>query len=116
MRVRFLARNRVIAALSAGTVVVEAAVRSGALSTATWAERLNRPVMGVPGPGDQCGVPGGARADPGAARPRWSPAGDDVLELVGTPGEHLVEVPREPPTARDRAHRPPPPGARRRAR
>ena len=49
-RVRFLARNRVIAALSGGTVVVEAAVRSGALNTATWATRLGRVLMGVPGP------------------------------------------------------------------
>ena len=46
---RFLARNRLIAALSRGTVVVEAAVRSGALNTASWTARLNRPLMGVPG-------------------------------------------------------------------
>ena len=39
-RPRFLARNRLIAALTRGTVVVEAAVRSGALNTAHWAERL----------------------------------------------------------------------------
>ena len=50
MRVRFLSRNRIIAALSRGTVVVEAAVRSGALNTASWTSRLNRPLMGVPGP------------------------------------------------------------------
>lgn len=49
-RVRFLARNRIIAALAVGTVVVEAAVRSGALNTATWANHLRRTVMGVPGP------------------------------------------------------------------
>jgi DNA processing protein len=36
MRTRFLARNRVIAALGRGTVVVEAATRSGALNTAAW--------------------------------------------------------------------------------
>jgi len=49
-RGRFPVRNRVIAALTRGTVVVEAAVRSGALSTAHEAERLGRPVMDVPGP------------------------------------------------------------------
>lgn len=49
-RIRFLARNRLIAALSRGTVVVEAAVRSGALNAANWAHALDRPVMGVPGP------------------------------------------------------------------
>jgi DNA processing protein len=49
-KIRFLSRNRIIAALSLGTVVVEAAVRSGALNTANWASLLHRPVMGVPGP------------------------------------------------------------------
>jgi DNA processing protein len=46
----FLIRNRVIAALSRGTVVVEAALRSGALNTAKHARELCRPVMAVPGP------------------------------------------------------------------
>lgn len=50
LKIRFLARNRIIAALSTGTVVVEAARRSGALNTATWANHLGRIVMGVPGP------------------------------------------------------------------
>lgn len=49
-RVRFLVRNRVIAALSKGTVVVEAALRSGSLSTAGRALNLGKPVMAVPGP------------------------------------------------------------------
>ena len=47
---RFLIRNRLIAALSRGTVVVEAAFRSGSLRTARDASDLLRPVMAIPGP------------------------------------------------------------------
>jgi len=47
---RFLIRNRLIAALSQTTVVVEAALRSGSLSTANWAHVLNRQIWGIPGP------------------------------------------------------------------
>ncbi|NOV96828.1 DNA-processing protein DprA [Isoptericola halotolerans] len=49
-RQRFLSRNRVIAAITGATVVVEAARRSGALSTARRAAELLRPVGAVPGP------------------------------------------------------------------
>lgn len=48
-KVGFLARNRLIACLSKGTVIVEAAVRSGARNTANWATRLGRILMAVPG-------------------------------------------------------------------
>ncbi|MFC9836660.1 DNA-processing protein DprA [Rhodococcus sp. NPDC127530] len=47
---RFLARNRLVASLSDGVVVVEAGWRSGARNTASWARKLGRPVMAVPGP------------------------------------------------------------------
>lgn len=49
-RSRFLQRNRLIAAAGRATVVVEAAWRSGAMSTANHAARLLRPVGAVPGP------------------------------------------------------------------
>ncbi|QBJ98031.1 DNA-protecting protein DprA [Rhodococcus sp. ABRD24] len=49
-RYRFLARNRLVAGLSDGVVVVEAGWRSGARNTASWARRLGRPVLAVPGP------------------------------------------------------------------
>lgn len=49
-RRRFLARNRLIAAMALGTVIVEAATRSGARNTVTWAQVCRRPVMAVPGP------------------------------------------------------------------
>ncbi len=49
-RLRFLVRNRVIAALATGTLVVEASQRSGAINTARHARDLHRRLMAVPGP------------------------------------------------------------------
>jgi DNA processing protein len=46
----FLARNRIIAALAGGVVVIEAGRRSGTMSTVAHADALGRPVMAVPGP------------------------------------------------------------------
>lgn len=100
MRVRFLARNRLIAALAAGTVVVEAAVRSGALNTANWAGRLNRPLMAVPGPVGSAASHGAHQLVRSGAASLVTGAGD-VLELVGAAGEHLVEVPRGRDRPRD---------------
>lgn len=100
-RYRFLARNRLIAALARGTVVVEAALRSGALHTAGWASALHRPVMGVPGSvhsGPSEGVHEVIRS--GAATLVTRAA--DVLELVGSAGEHLVEGRRGPERPADR--------------
>lgn len=99
-RTRFLARNRVIAALARGTVVVEAAVRSGALNTANWAQRLNRPVAGVPGP---------VRSAPSEGVHELIRSGgamlvtcaNDVLELLSESGSHLVTPRRAPIRARD---------------
>lgn len=49
-RSRFLARNRLVAALTAGTVVIEAAHRSGTRNTARHAAELGRVLMFTPGP------------------------------------------------------------------
>jgi DNA processing protein len=57
-RVRFLRRNRLIAAAGLSTVVVEAAWRSGSLVTARLAAGLGRPVGAVPGPVTSAGSAG----------------------------------------------------------
>jgi DNA processing protein len=49
-RQRFLTRNRLIAALTRATVVVEAALRSGTTATANAANAIQRPVLAIPGP------------------------------------------------------------------
>ena len=91
----FLVRNRLIAALSRGTVVVEAALRSGALNTARHANELNRPVMAVPGPITSLQSAGchelirdwGAACVTNAA---------DVVELIAPLGESDGEVIGQP--------------------
>jgi DNA processing protein len=82
---RFVLRNRVIAALTRGTVVVEAAHRSGSLVTARAAQRLGRHTMGVPGPatsGLSAGVHELLRGDATLVTDAA-----EVIELVGDMGE-----------------------------
>lgn len=54
----FLARNRLITALSDGVLVVEAGLRSGARNTVKWARRIGRPAMAVPGSVDSAASAG----------------------------------------------------------
>lgn len=99
-RLRFLGRNRVIAALARGTVLVQAAPRSGALNTANWTTRLNRHLMCVPGPISEItslGVLDQVRQGKGTIVTR----GEEVLELVGGAGEYLPEERRGPRKKRD---------------
>ena len=99
-KVRFLSRNRLIAALTRGTVLVEAALRSGALNTAHWADQLSRVLMGVPGPVTSATSQGvHERIRNGAASLVTS--GAEVLELVGESGVHLVAAPRGPERPHD---------------
>jgi DNA processing protein len=96
----FLIRNRAIAALSRGTVVVEAALRSGALSSAKHARDLCRPLMAVPGPVTSTLSAGcheiirdwGAVLVTGAS---------DVVELISPAGDGLGERRRGPVVPRD---------------
>jgi DNA processing protein len=81
-RWRFLQRNRLIAAMAGGTVVIEAGYRSGSLNTATHARDLDRPLGVVPGPitsGQSAGCHRMLRTNP-AAHLVTSVA--DVIELI----------------------------------
>ncbi len=91
-RRQFLTRNRLVAALSGATVVVEAGARSGAANTAAWAHALGRHVCAVPGPvtsstsvGCHVLLTAGANLVTRAA---------DLIELVGHIGELAPEVAR----------------------
>lgn len=99
-KVRFLARNRLIAALATGTVVVEAAVRSGALNTANWAHGLSRTLMGVPGPVTSA-TSQGVHQLIRARNALLVTDGAEVLEAISPVGEHLVEPKHSVVQARD---------------
>ena len=94
-RVRFLARNRLIAAMSGGTVVVEAALRSGARNTAGWATALNRPLMAVPGPVHSAASVGPHLMVRNGQAVLVSRAAE-VLELLASSGDHLLPVQQGP--------------------
>lgn len=102
MRHRFLTRNRVIAALAAGTVVVEAGVRSGARNTARHAAELGRVLMFTPGPvtsSASIGVHQLAR-DPWEAR--LVTRAEEVIEDVTGIGGPMAPAPPSPTRAFDR--------------
>ncbi|MGW7489781.1 DNA-processing protein DprA [Streptomyces sp. NPDC054786] len=93
-RSRFIQRNRVIAALTRGTVVVEAELRSGSLVTARRALALGRFTMGMPGPvtsGLSAGVHQLLRGEAAVVTDA-----DEVIELVGSIGDLAPE--RQGPT------------------
>lgn len=79
---RFLIRNRLIAALSSSVVVVEAALRSGSLSTAHWAADLGRNLWGIPGPITSA-TSAGVHAMIAQGHMRLATQPDDVVESLG---------------------------------
>lgn len=96
---RFLARNRVVAGLGAGVVVVEAGWRSGARSTVRWARELDRPAMAVPGPVTALGSTGCHRMIRSGEAELVTTAAE-IVELVGRVGE-LAPEPELPPRPMD---------------
>lgn len=91
-RGRFLVRNRLIAALTDGTVVVEAALRSGARNTASWAHECGRQVMAVPGPvGSEMSAGPHQLIRDGAAV--LVTGAEEVVEQVGRFGVDLAPAP-----------------------
>ncbi len=94
---RFLVRNRLIAALAAGVVVVEAGRRSGTRNTAATAAGLGRLVMAVPGPiGSAMSV--GCHELLRAGEASLVTAAADIAEMVGRIGDDLA--PPEAPSER----------------
>jgi len=89
LAVNFPPRNRIIAGLSLGTIVVEAALRSGALITARAALDYDREVMAIPGKIDSP-LSGGAHQliKQGAT---LIESVEDVMEALGQIGEQLEE-------------------------
>jgi DNA processing protein len=99
-RHRFLVRNRVIAAATRGTVVVEAAARSGSRATLHRAHRLGRAAMVVPGPVTSP-MSVGAHLEVREGRGRLVTTTQEVLEEVGRIGDDLAPVPRGGEQLRD---------------
>ena len=94
-RHRFLVRNRLIAGMAAGTVVVEAGMRSGAQRTAADAVALGRLVMAVPGPVTSGSSAGCHRlVRDGALLVTRT---EEVLEAVGRFGLDLADAPAAGP-------------------
>jgi DNA processing protein len=102
LRHRFLVRNRLIAALTRGTVVVEAAARSGAQATAQRAAALGKAVMAVPGPVTSAMSVGCHELLRDAeGRVTLVTSAAQVLQEVGALGEDLADPAARPETARD---------------
>lgn len=99
-RGRFLVRNRLLAAATRGTVVVEAAVRSGALNTATRARELGRQVMVVPGPVTSA-MSAGCHEEIRTRGGSLVTDAADILDLVGELGTDASGERREPPQVLD---------------
>ncbi|GAA2472918.1 DNA-processing protein DprA [Winogradskya humida] len=101
LRHRFLIRNRVIAAAAVGTVVVEAAARSGAMQTMSRTVALNRHAMIVPGPVTSAMSVGCHELLRRYPQTRVVTTVAHVLDEIGKIGEYIAEPARVAGHTRD---------------
>lgn len=109
----FVQRNRIIAGLSAGTLIVESAAKGGSLITAEMADGYHRTVMAVPGRAGDCYSEGTNNLIK-SLRGQMVCSGADIAELLGWeaqagtrqraeqhPGFDLPDIPGSLPAVRE---------------
>ena len=99
-KTRFLQRNRMIATMGRGTVVVEAGLRSGSLNTARTAAEHGRVVVAVPGPVTSMMSAGCHEAIRSGMAQLVTDAAE-AAEAIGDYGSDLAPVRRGPTYAGD---------------
>jgi DNA protecting protein DprA len=99
-KTRFLQRNRMIATMARGTVVVEAGLRSGSLNTARTAAEHGRVVVAVPGPVTSMMSAGCHEAIRSGMAQLVTDAAE-AAEAIGDYGSDLAPVRRGPTMAGD---------------
>ena len=100
MKARFLSRNRLIAGMTRGTVVVEADLRSGSRNTVKHAFDTGRPVGAVPGPVTSM-TSAGCHQEIRDGRAVLVTSVDEVIDLVGDIGVDACEPSRGPARTED---------------
>ncbi|MDO5696721.1 MAG: DNA-processing protein DprA [Dermatophilus congolensis] len=100
LKSRFLQRNRLIATMTQGTVVVEAGIRSGSKNTAGYAAKYHRVVMAVPGRVNSS-TSAGCHEIIRSGMAQLVTDHDEVAELLSPVGESMAPARRAPRRPRD---------------